>query len=345
MPVDALPIPVAPPARLPPPVPAAKPLVSEAATHALPAPRPLDAEAAAPLERVQVLTAPVAPGALASRRPAAATFGEALKSRVRFAGAEVALWSLQAPLIRLFVVGIAALTALGTWRLSAARRTPEASPLATLSTTLQPLAPPTAEQTAPNIAELEAKPPQALSAAEVLLLSDVRLQREQKAARLLREKLERDPLVLKEKGVLTQLRRLALDPNTAHEALAAVAGLPGPQSADLLFEIWTATPNRSAPAELSRALLFSRDVRAKASGELSVALELRLAETCAANRELLPKAAQMGDVRSLPPLNKLTQKQGCGPNKKQDCFACLRADDQLDGVIKAVKGRRAPNPL
>jgi hypothetical protein len=268
-----------------------------------------------------------------------------MKSRVRFAGAEVSLWRLQVPLIGLLVVGIAALVALGTWRFSAARRAPEVSPPATVSTTVQPVAPLSAEQAAPNTAELEAKPPQALSAAEVLLLSDVRLQREQRAARLLREKLERDPLLLKEKGVLAQLRRLALDPNTAHEALAALAGLPGPQSADLLFEIWTATPNRSAPAELSRALLFSRDVRAKASAGLSVALELRLAEACAANRELLPKAEQMGDVRALSPLNKLTQKQGCGPNKKQDCFACLRADDQLDTAIKAVKGRRAPNPF
>jgi hypothetical protein len=268
-----------------------------------------------------------------------------MKSRVRFAGAEVSLWSLQVPFIGLLMVGIAVIAVVGTWRISATRHGPGAGPLATMSATVQAVSPPTAEQAVPDTTELEAKSPESLSADEVLMLFDVRLERERRAARPFREKLERDPSVLKDKGVLAQLRKLAVDPNTARQALAAVADLPGPQSADLLFELGMATPVHTAATELARSLLFSRDVRAKASGALSVALELRLAETYAANRELLPKAAQVGDQRSLQPLNKLNRKQGCGPNKKQDCFTCLRDGDQLDAAITAAKGRRAPNPF
>ena len=341
---EAPPIPVARLDRRPPPIPSSEPLASEGTASPPPAPRLVGAEAAVLMDRIPALTAPVAPGALRSSRAAAPTLGGAMKSRVRFAGAEVSLLSLLAPLIGLLMVGIAVTAVVGTWRISANHRVRGASPLATASTNAQALSPPTAEQAVPNATELEAKSPESLSADEVLLLSDVRLERERRAATLFREKLERDPLLLKDKGVLTQLRKLAVDPNTAHEGLAAVAGLPGPQSADLLFEFWMTTLNRSA-AELARALLLSRDVRAKASGALSVALELRLAETCDANRELLPKAGQVGDQRSIQPLNKLKRKQGCGPNKKQDCFPCLRDGDQLDAAITAAKARRAPNPF
>lgn len=341
---EDLPVPVAPLSRRPPPVPQTKPPVSDA-TPPLTKPRLVDREPATSWDRAQALTAPVAPGAVLSSRAVAPTLGEAMKSRVRFAGAEASLWSLQAPLVGLLMVGIAVAAVVGTWRLGAARRAPEAGPPAATSPIAQAVSPPIANQEAPDTAQLEAKSSEALNANEVLMLSNVRLERERQAAKLFREKLEHDPSVLKDKAVLAQLRKLTLDPNTAHEALAAVAGLPSPQSADLLFEIWTATPNRTATSELARALLFSRDVRAKASAALSVALELRAAETCPANLELLPKAAQVADRRSTQPLAKLLRKQGCGPNKKQDCFACLRDGNQLNAAIAAAKGRRAPTPF
>ena len=52
-----------------------------------------------------------------------------------------------------------------------------------------------------------------------------------------------------------------------------------------------------------------------------------------------------GDRRSFHLLNKLTRKYGCGPNKRQDCYACLRDGKDLDAALKAVKARREPRPF
>jgi hypothetical protein len=42
-------------------------------------------------------------------------------------------------------------------------------------------------------------------------------------------------------------------------------------------------------------------------------------------------------------LVKLLNKRGCGPKKLDDCFACLRENqDEVAAAINAVKARRAP---
>ena len=116
---------------------------------------------------------------------------------------------------------------------------------------------------------------------------------------MLRQKLTRDPGLFKDAATLTELRRAAEDPLTAPDALGAMAEAPGPLSADLLYEMWTGTVVRNGATELARSLVFSKEVRAKASPELAIALDLRIAETCEQNRELLPRVLEKGDRRSL----------------------------------------------
>jgi len=99
---------------------------------------------------------------------------------------------------------------------------------------------------------------------------------------------------------------------------------------------------RNETTELARALLFSKDIRPKASAALAVALDLRVSPDCATNQAILPRAEKEGDRRSLHLLIQLQRKYGCGPNKRQDCNPCLRTGDQLDTAIKAVKERREP---
>jgi hypothetical protein len=103
---------------------------------------------------------------------------------------------------------------------------------------------------------------------------------------------------------------------------------------------------RNSATELARSLVFSKEVRAKASPELSVALDLRIAETCEQNRELLPKVVEHGDRRSLALLAKLGRKFGCGPNKRLDCYPCLReTPSAVEDAMTAVKKRREPKPF
>ena len=195
-----------------------------------------------------------------------------------------------------------------------------------------------------TIAELEAKPAESLSARELVLLAEARSERQQAAANALRHKVEANPALAKDNAVTSELARLAGDDRTARDALAGMAALEPPVGADLLYETWTATAQRSDATELARALLYSTDVRPKASPALSVALALRVAESCEQYQSILPQALKDGDRRSLHLLTKLNAKRGCGPKKAADCYACLREHaDELTATINAVKSRRPPS--
>jgi hypothetical protein len=203
---------------------------------------------------------------------------------------------------------------------------------------------PAVEKARPDaLAALEARPLESLSATELLELAKGRSERRLETAQALRKKIEAEPGLAKDKAVQGELLKQAADAETAREALAAMAALDGSLGADLLYEVWTGTPARNDTTELARALVYSTDVRAKASPALAVALELRQAETCEQFQTALPKALKDGDRRALHLLVKLGNKRGCGPKKSQDCYACLRAaPDELTATVNAVKSRRSP---
>jgi hypothetical protein len=192
---------------------------------------------------------------------------------------------------------------------------------------------------------LEARHAEELTKDEALALASARRQREVTRVALLRQKLTRDPGLFKDAATLAELRRAAEDPLTAPDALGAMAEAPGPLSADLLYEMWTGTVVRNGATELARSLVFSKEVRAKASPELAIALDLRIAETCEQNQQLLPRVLDKGDRRSLALLAKLARRFGCGPNKRLDCYPCLRDDKAVDDAMTAVKKRREPKPF
>jgi hypothetical protein len=195
-----------------------------------------------------------------------------------------------------------------------------------------------------TLADLEARPPESLNSRELLLLAEAHSERQRAEALALRRKLEATPALAKDSAVQSELLHLAGDERTARDALATMAALAPPIGADLLYEAWTGTTERSDTTELARALVYSPDVRPTASPALAVALDLRVAETCEAYKGILPSALKDGDRRSLHLLTKLNSKRGCGPKKAADCNACLRAaSDELTATINAVKSRRPPN--
>ena len=111
-----------------------------------------------------------------------------------------------------------------------------------------------------------------------------------------------------------------------------------------MYEVWTSRTVPFAISELAGALLSSRGVRVGASPALAAALELRTAKTCDAVQSALPHVRAEGDRRSLAPLGKLGSRRGCGADKSEDCYACLRAEmKQVNATIEAVKRRKAPS--
>ena len=194
------------------------------------------------------------------------------------------------------------------------------------------------------LADSKAKPPDPLSSRELVALAEARSEQKRDAVRALRSKVLATPTLANDSAVQTELLKFASDERTARDALATMAALEPPIGADLLYEIWTGTAQRSETTELARTLVYSTDVRPTASPPLAVALDLRVAETCEAFKAILPKALKDGDRRAVHLLTKLNAKRGCGPKKAADCFACLReSSDELNATISAVKSRRAPS--
>jgi hypothetical protein len=145
-----------------------------------------------------------------------------------------------------------------------------------------------------------------------------------------------------DKAVLKELRRYTAKEETAYDGLAAMASAPDSLGPDLIYEVWTGTAARTEVTTLAQALVYSPDVRAKASPALAVALDLRVADSCEEKKKLLPVAQRDGDRRSLHLLTKLRRATGCGPGQRLDCHGCLRDSKALDEAILAVKDRKAP---
>lgn len=304
-----------------------------------------------------------------SQPPPLPSFAAALGQRVRFAGGEVPLWSLVTPLVLLVALGAAfaaaAVTAPTDPGAAQATLKPSPEPSASAVPALPaPLPTPPAVSASADekprvltllervasgddaaVKELSAKPVADLRVEEAISLSLGQSAQDVRAARALRDRVDHDPGLIKDPEVLAQLRRNTDDPETARDALAAMANVPGPISADLIYEVWTATASRTTATDLARSLIYSKEVRAKASKALTVALDLRDADTCEKNRDLLDRATAEADHRAFHLLNKLTRKYGCGPNKRQDCYACLRDGKGLDAALKAVKARHEPHPF
>lgn len=324
-------------------------------------------------ERARAMNAPMAadpglhPGPPRGSAPSGLVEGPAaaLFVRVRIGSGQVPLWSLLTPLVIVTAL-VAALAASAVSETEGSRGSSAASaePQEEASATVAPAAPtsPPPDQPAsaepsaapkqrawPNASPLPARsydtPPGELSAAEILGIADERANHELNRARRLKEQLNRDPGLVTNAETLAEIRRLSDLRGTAREVLGAIAALPGAVSADLLYEIWTGTVERNESTELARSLLYSKDVRPKASPALSVALDLRIAETCEANQAVLERATRDGDRRSFHLLAKLHRRYGCGANKRQDCYPCLREGDALDKALAAVRERRSPEPF
>ena len=283
---------------------------------------------------------PSSPGATGQSAAASslAPQAEQFERTRRVLGAHPALWMLLAPGL-LAVTAIALLRATAVHRGSKLLQTTVASANAVgPSATAAPH-----ESAAEQLARLKARPPESLTARELALLAETQAEEARAAGKALRSKIEGNPALGKDPALQRELLRLADDARTSTDALTAMTVLDAPTGADLLYEVWTHTPVRTEATDLARALVLSTDVRPKASPALAVALDLRLAERCEQYQAILPRALKDGDRRSTHLLLKLSGKHGCGPKKRDDCYACLREQpDELTATINAVKSRRPP---
>jgi hypothetical protein len=67
--------------------------------------------------------------------------------------------------------------------------------------------------------------------------------------------------------------------------------------------------------------------------------QLLTAAKCTDKHDMLDRAAQIGDERTLTYLKVLSSPTGCGRGARKDCYPCLRRDDALKNAIAALDSR------
>lgn len=255
----------------------------------------------------------------------------------------------------LFVLGLI-LGTVGGWLLGGSEEpttpAPTASPselAPTASATAEappPLEPTLLEKVASGdeaaMKQLEDKPPAERTATEALALGRGRAAQKRDEIAKLGQSLEADPALAEDAKILKQLRAHAKDRALGEQVLTIVSNLPGTKGPDLLYDVWFRTRRNSPVAKLAEELLYSKDVRAKASPALAVVLDLKLEKDCTKVQQTVANAEEHGDPRCLIPLGKLVPKVGCGEKKGEDCFPCLGNRAQILDAIAAARKRPMP---
>ncbi len=191
---------------------------------------------------------------------------------------------------------------------------------------------------------LEARPVKKRSAQEWLAIARGRSARAEtpEALEAYSAALRLDASLAGDQSLLRDVRQAARKKATSAAALRIAGTQLGAPGADILYAVWVATRAKTATTELARSLLFSPDVRRRATPALDVLLDLRLARECSEYKQLLPRVTLHGDMRAARLLERLEQKRGCGHLKLSDCYRCLRGSGDLATALKAVRSRPSP---
>lgn len=193
------------------------------------------------------------------------------------------------------------------------------------------------------MAALERLPLAGRSVDETRALAEGRVARARRSIVALGEECRQHPELLSRRETAERWLAHARDESVATDALATLASVPGPHTPDILYAVWTGTPKASGATRMAQELLASTAIRSQATPALSIALDLRAAESCEAMAALLPRAIDDADRRSIRVLGHILGNRRCGPAKNQECYPCLRKSLLVPKAVRAARSR--PGPL
>jgi hypothetical protein len=196
----------------------------------------------------------------------------------------------------------------------------------------------------PSLANLEGRPENKRSPAEWMGIARgrARLMEYRPALAAFERAVKADETLANDEGMLKAVRRAIDDAATQKMALDLCVDVLGAGGADVLFDVWASTTEKTGTTQLAKSLLDKADVREHASTALRTALELRRVNRCDEAKKLVLRAKDEADERAFRPLNALTSRRGCGFLGLGDCFSCLRQGDDLSEALKAVQARKGP---
>jgi serine/threonine-protein kinase len=124
------------------------------------------------------------------------------------------------------------------------------------------------------------------------------------------------------------------------EAFGLLEAELGERGVDALIDL-SGKPPAASRIRATKSLA-KPEVRAHASKAAAVLLDFKAAKGCEARRDLLDRAKEDGDARTLALLKAMKSTRGCGFLGTRDCFPCLRKDGALDDAIEAIEARSRP---
>lgn len=192
--------------------------------------------------------------------------------------------------------------------------------------------------------ELAARPAEDRTAGEWMALArgELKLGRTAVAIDYFAGAVKVDGTLASDGPLIAAVRKAADDEALRPKALELAASGLGSSGPDVLFDVWTATTQKTEATLQAKALLDREDVRQRASVPLRLALDLRRATKCEDVQRLVIEAKDHADERAARRLVQLASRRGCGFLGLSDCFSCLRKGDDLAAATKAAQGRKAP---
>jgi serine/threonine-protein kinase len=147
----------------------------------------------------------------------------------------------------------------------------------------------------------------------------------------------------KDGALLGDLLAASEDPKAFRIVLNLAETVLGRHGLDLLWEMWERErflPDRKEQAEKvgKKLVILSR----RASPALRTAIELTFTTQCEKLQSILSRAATESDIRSVGRLRDLESRIGCGPEKKDDCFPCLRESSLIEPALATAQ--KTPSP-
>jgi hypothetical protein len=143
--------------------------------------------------------------------------------------------------------------------------------------------------------------------------------------------------------LLANLRRAGRDPDAYKIVVNLCETILGRTGLDLLYQIWLDVLREHGDAAMAEMMLKKLEImRLEASPALRIAIELELGKGCDRMRDVVVRALDTADERSVERLEQLQRPLGCGPRLTDDCWPCLRGDDLLAQALARARSRRAP---
>jgi serine/threonine-protein kinase len=166
------------------------------------------------------------------------------------------------------------------------------------------------------------------------------------AIEMYREAVRLDPHLAEDTELLLDVRVAIAARDAVDEGLQFAVSALGSHGADLIYDVYLdhlGQPGKTPVVARAMKLVKSPELLEHATPELSVALRLQNAKFCHEVRDIIPVAVRDADERSLSKLRSLLNRRGCGSERNEDCFICLRKDEtSLEQAIKTAASRAAP---